>query len=134
MNLAQPMALYLSLWKSLNPHKPAPFPGTQTSYKQLHTNCFQDQLAKFHFYVSLHPEKTAGGSFNIADSDVGNTWESIWPGICAYFGLGATGPTEISGERWVQMHEEKWVGWEKENGLKANILRETAWGFLTTVA
>jgi hypothetical protein len=137
MNLAQPIALYLSLWRSLSPGKPVPFPGTKTSWPLLHTDAFQDQVAKMHIFVSLHPEKTAGGSFNIADSDTGNSWEKIWPGICQYFGLEGVGPTDDevpSGEAWVRLHRDQWRNWENKNNVKPNVLEETAWIFLTTVA
>jgi hypothetical protein len=137
MNLAQPIALYLSLWRSLNPDLPVPFPGTAKSWPLIHTDAFQDQVAKMHIYVSLHPEKTAGGSFNISDADQGKSWQEVWPGICNYFGLKATGPSENgtpTGESWVKLHEDKWSSWEQENRIKQNILRETAWVFLTQVA
>jgi hypothetical protein len=32
MNIEEPLALYLSLWKSLRPSDPVPFPGTAESY------------------------------------------------------------------------------------------------------
>src|ERR1700712_5229761 len=121
MNIAQPLAIYLSLWHSLNPKKPAPFPGTSTSYKFLQTNCFQDQVAKMHIYVSLHPEKTAGGSYNIADEDFGQSWEMIWSKLGEYFGVETRGPAEdgsLSGEAWVMSQQGRWESWEKEKGLK----------------
>lgn len=137
MNIAQPLAIYLSLWRSFNLDKPAPFPGTPTSYKFLQTNGFQDQVAKMHIFVSLHPEKTAEGSYNIADEDFGQSWEMIWGDICEYFGVRAVGPAEdgsLTGEAWVMSQQDRWENWEKEKGLKLGIVRETAWAFMTTVA
>jgi hypothetical protein len=134
MNLAQPIALYLSLWASLNPGEPAPFPGTATSYKQLHTDCYQDLVAKMHIYSSLNPEKTAGGSFNVADAVAGNSWETVWPDICRYFDVEAAGPKELAGEVWIMSVQEEWESWEKEKALKRNMMQETNWKFLTTVA
>lgn len=134
MNLAQPIALYLSLWASLNPGKAAPFPGTANSYKELHTDISQDLLAKMHIYVSLNPDKTAGGSFNVADATAGNSWETVWPDICRYFGVEAAGPHELAGEAWVVSVQEKWERWEEEKGLKKNMMRDTNWKFLTVVA
>ena len=138
MNLAQPIGLYLSLWSTLNPGKPIPFPGTIKAYSgphSLHTSCFQDQAAKLHIFASLHPEKTAGGSFNIADADVGGKWEDVWPGLCAYFGLQASGPVEgvVAGEEWVRGHKDEWNGWEESHGVKKGVLEGTIWGIMTFV-
>jgi hypothetical protein len=83
----------------------------------------------------LHPEKTAGGSFNVADSDVGRRWEDVWPGLCAYFGLEASGPMEgvVSGEEWVRGHNDEWSGWEESHGVKKGVLEATPWGIMTFV-
>jgi hypothetical protein len=51
MNIAEPLALYLSLWKSLHPSDSVPFPGTAESYEHLQSNISSDQLGKFHIYV-----------------------------------------------------------------------------------
>jgi hypothetical protein len=137
MNIAQPIGLYLSLWKFVNPNQPVPFPGTKASYTHLHSDCFQDQVAKMHIFVSLHPEKTAGGSFNIADTGEPQSWEMIWPGICRYFGLEAAGPPEsgsLAGEAWVFSRQADWPNWADSHGIKKDILTETAWDFLTAVA
>ncbi|KAL6907298.1 hypothetical protein GGI43DRAFT_431350 [Trichoderma evansii] len=136
MNLAQPLGLYLSLWKSLSPSIEAPFPGTEKAWTHLHTDISSTQLAQFHIYVSLHPEKTAGKAFNIADVDAGTTWQDTWPRIAAYFGLKGVGPAakgELSGQQWVESQKEKWDTWEKEKGLKPKVLENTVWDFMTTV-
>lgn len=136
MNLAQPIGIYLSLWSHLNHGKPAPFPGTTTSYRFSQSNGFQDIIAKMHIYVSLHPEKTAGQSYNIADEEFGRNWESTWPGICKYFGIEAGGPPEdgsLTGEGWVLSERDRWSTWEVDNGLKSGVVSQTAWGFMTTV-
>lgn len=137
MNLAQPMAIYLEMWRSLNPGKAAPFPGTRDSYTHLHSDCSQDQVAKTNIWVSLHSKETVGGSFNTADNDQGNSWEMVWPGICEFFGLEAAGPPEgndVAGEAWVMLQKDKWDSWEQEYGLKSGVVEETAWGFMTVVA
>jgi hypothetical protein len=136
MNIAQPLAIYLSMWQSLNPGKPAPFPGTKTSYRFKQSNGFQDIIAKMHIYVSLHPETTGHGSFNIADQEFGQSWEMIWSRLCEYFGVGAAGPAEndvLSGEAWVMSQQDNWENWEKEKRLKPGVVSETAWGFMTVV-
>ena len=138
MNIAEPLALYLSLWKSLRPTDPVPFPGTAESYTHWQSNISSDQLGKFHVYVSLHPEKTAGEAFNIADVDNPVSWEMVWPGIAAYFGLKWTGPIQesegLSGEKWMRAQNEIWGKWTKENGLREGVLDNTCWDFMTIVA
>lgn len=89
-----------------------------------------------HIYVSLHPEETAGQSYNIADEESGRSWESIWSKICQYFGIEATGPAEDdtpTGEAWVLSQRDRWSAWEEDSGLKSGIVSQTAWGFMTTV-
>jgi hypothetical protein len=137
MNIAEPLGLYLSLWKSLSPSLDVPFPGTEESYTHLQSNISSDQLGRFHIYASLHPEKTAGKSFNIADVDEGLSWEMTWPGIAAYFGLKGVGPVAkggLSGEEWVKAQKGKWDSWTKEKGLRQKVLDNTCWSFMTIVA
>ncbi|EHK44809.1 hypothetical protein TRIATDRAFT_299659 [Trichoderma atroviride IMI 206040] len=136
MNLAKPLGLYLSLWKSLSPSADVPFPGSEAAWTHLHTDVSSSQLAKFHIYVSLHPEKTAGKAFNIADVDAGTTWKDTWPGIAAYFGLKGVGPAakgQLSGYPWVESQKEKWDTWTKENGLRSDVLEKAPWDFMTVV-
>lgn len=92
MNIAEPLGLYLALWKSLGKSDEVPFPGTEESYKHVHSNGSQDIIARLMIYASLHPELTAGKSFNIADVDYSVSWSMVWPGITAYFGLKGVGP------------------------------------------
>lgn len=137
-NIAQPIALYLSLWKNMSSSLEVPFPGTFESYKTFHSDCSQDQLARFTIYVSLHPEQTAGESFNIADIDQPISWEMVWPGICEYFGLKAVKPvegeTQLSGESWITTKSSEWESWETQNKLKNKVLARTCWDFMTIAA
>ncbi|KAH7354988.1 hypothetical protein BKA65DRAFT_581662 [Rhexocercosporidium sp. MPI-PUGE-AT-0058] len=139
MNLAEPLALYLSLWKSLSPTKTVPFPGSAESYKHTQSNISSDQLGRFHIFASLHPELTAGKAFNIADEDRGISFEMIWPAIAAYFGLEGVGPVEdgdvkgLSGEGWVRKQESVWESWTREHGLREGVIENTCWGFMTIV-
>ncbi len=135
MNIAEPIALYASLWKSLGGSDEIPFPGSAESYINVHSDCGQDQVARLHIYASLNPDKTAGEAFNVADQDVPNSWRDVWPGIVAYFGLKGIGPSEkLSGEAWVRSQTAKWEEWTKEKGLKPKVLENTCWGFMTIVA
>jgi len=94
MNIAEPIALYCSLWESLGGSNKIPFPGTQPTYTTLHSDCSQDVVARMHIWASLNLDVTAGESFNVADADMSCSWESVWPGIAAYFGLEGVGPPE----------------------------------------
>jgi len=135
MNIAEPLALYLSLWKSLSPTLPVPFPGTKDSYRHLQSNISSDQLGRFHIFASLHPDKTAGKAFNIADVDEGLSWQMVWPGITSYFGLEAAGPVEggMSGEEWVMSKKMVWDSWTRDKGLREKVLDRTCWGFMSVV-
>lgn len=138
MNLAEPFALYLSLWKSLRPSNPVPFPGTAESYTHWQSNISSDQLGKFHIYASLHPEQTAGEAFNIADEDRPVSFQMVWSDIAAFFGLKGIGPIleseGLSGENWVMAQKEIWGKWTKENGLREKVIDNTCWDFMTIVA
>ncbi|KAL7919088.1 hypothetical protein ACQKWADRAFT_330032 [Trichoderma austrokoningii] len=136
MNLAEPLGLYLSLWKSFSPSAEVPFPGSEEAWTRIHTDVSSSQLARFHIYVSIHPEMTAGKAFNIADIDEGTTWKDTWPGIAAYFGLKGMGPAakgELSGSPWVETQKDKWEAWTKASGLRPKVLETAPWGFMTIV-
>ncbi|KAF8855381.1 hypothetical protein BDZ45DRAFT_793509 [Acephala macrosclerotiorum] len=137
MKIAEPLALYLSLWKSLSPNLPVLFPGTAESHTHQQSNISSDQLGRFHVYVSLHPELTAGKAFNIVDEDRGISWEMVWPGIVKYFGLLGVGPLneggKLGGEGWVKSQKDRWDPWTKENGLRPKVLNNTCWEFMTIV-
>ncbi|CZR63447.1 uncharacterized protein PAC_13344 [Phialocephala subalpina] len=107
MNIAEPLALYLSLLKSVNPTLSVPFPGTKESYTHLQSNCSSDQLGRFHVYDSLHPELTAGKAFNIADEDRGV--------------LGLWMEKERGAWGWVRGQKDLWDSWTKENGLRPKV-------------
>ena len=137
MNIAEPLALYASLWKSFSPSTKIPFPGTAESYTHLQSNISSDQLGRFHVYASLHPELTAGKAFNIADDDKGCSWAMVWPDIAAYFGLEGIGPVDgegSSGEKWVMGKKSVWDEWTAKNGLREKVLNNTCWEFMTVVA
>jgi hypothetical protein len=137
MNIAEPIALYCSLWKSLGGSDKIPFPGTKATYISLHSDCSQDVVARMHIWASLNPDVTAGESFNVADSDTSCSWESVWPGIAAYFGLEGVGPPEagqLAGEAWVKSKSAEWEAWMRGKQPKDEVLDNTCWGFMTTLA
>ena len=119
------------------PSTKIPFPGTAESYTHLQSNVSFDQLGRFHIYASFHPELTVGKAFNIADVDNGLSFEMVWPGIEAYFGLEGVGPVEgeeVSCEKWVLGKKGEWDEWTRKNWLREKVLQKTCWDFMTVVA
>jgi hypothetical protein len=121
MNLAQALGLFFRFYASRNgPGSKVPYPGPLAAYTALHTDISQDILARFHIYVSFHPDLTASEGFNIGDESNGVKWEDLWPQIASYFGL-----------KYMQAHESEAKAWAEENGLKEDALTGTNLGFLT---
>lgn len=137
MNLAQPIALFLSLYAAVHgPGAKVAFPGTQAAYDaSRHTDVAQDVLARFTLFVSLQARaRVAQRSFNIGDSDGGVTWGELWPGLAAYFGLEGVPPSaaaagEPLGVEWVNANKERWGRWEEEAGVRKGVLESTGWWF-----
>lgn len=135
MNIALALGLFLAFYR----HKKGEgakcfFPGNEVSWKALHTDSFQDIVARFHLYVSLHPEKTHGLAFNIGDG-AATSWERKWSVLCEYFGLRGVAPSEEGeGEgldiQWMLRQKESWPSWIKETGLRANALEGINWDHL----
>jgi hypothetical protein len=123
--LAQPIALYLSLFRRLNGEGASvTFPGNAKSWKILSNDSSQDILARFSIYASLNPTTCGQGQrFNVADNAKSSTWSAKWPIICDYFGLKGVGPPESgSGPQpgdYVGEHVDEWKVMEKEKGLES---------------
>ncbi|KIW09158.1 uncharacterized protein PV09_00093 [Verruconis gallopava] len=120
--LAQHLALYLSLYRHLNGEgAEVPFPGTPQSYKILHNDSFQDEIAKFSIYASLNGLGNGEG-YNTSGSATPHSWSQKWPVICAYFGLkGVDPPADGSAPQpynYVIDHKDEWEKIVKEKGLK----------------
>ena len=123
--LAQTMSIYLSMYKSIEGEgAECPFPGTEKSWKILSNDSSQDIVARFSIYASLHPEKTGGRAFNVADNDKASSWAQRWPVICAWFGLEGTGPREGAPQppAYIGQHMEKWQELVKKHGLKKGVM------------
>ncbi|KAL7273518.1 hypothetical protein RUND412_003613 [Rhizina undulata] len=134
MNVAQPLALFLSLYHSVyGPGARIPFPGTEKSWLNKHTDTSHDLLARFEIYASLNPEKTHAGTFNIADSETPVTWSEKWPVICKYFGLEGVGPhaeTSIGPQEWMKRHQPEWAKLVLRKELNDGRVEKSGWGFL----
>lgn len=134
MGFAQAMGIFLAMYVSIEGKgAECVFPGDEKVWKNLHTDTSQDLLAKFHIFAALNGDATHGKAFNIGDSD-GVTWESVWPELCAYFGLNGVGPREkatnnnkLVGLEWVLARKEEWGTWVKGNGLKEGFVETASW-------
>lgn len=135
MNVAQSLGLYLSFYRSTHGDGAScPFPGTQESWTALHTDSFQDLVARFHIHTSLHPEETHERSFNIGDGD-SVSWEMKWRLICRYFGLNGVDPqgqltNQVFGIDWLIVQKDKWSDWVLANGLERGSLENVNWDIL----
>lgn len=132
MNMAQGIAIYLSLCRSIHgPGAEVPFPGLEHGYHSTHSDTSQDVLAKMEIYASLNPERCGkGGVFNIADKDEPVTWAEVWPGICHYFGLKGVSPRtgSQSMEDFVQEHMAEWQAICSDQGLDQHAVKSQNWG------
>jgi hypothetical protein len=134
MGFAQSIGIFLSMYVSVEGKgAECVFPGDEMVWKNLHTDTSQDLLAKFHIFASLHPECTNGAAFNIGDSE-GIRWKSVWPELCAYFGLQGVGPRDAAtdkdklvGLEWILARKEKWGIWVEENGLNDGFIETASW-------
>lgn len=133
MNCAQGLGLWLSLAREVHgAGAKLPFPGSQGSWKNKHTDTFQDILGRMDIYAAVNHDKCGnGGAFNVADGDV-VTWSDKWPGICAYFDLEGTepGPEPYSIEEFVKKHSSTWQQLAQKHGLKEGIMEKFSWPFL----
>lgn len=120
--LAQAVALYLSLVREIEGEgAEVVFPGTMESWAIQSNDSSQDIIARFAIYASLHPEVSAGQSFNTADNAQSSSWSVKWPIICDYFGLKGVAPTKGSGPdpvRYTVENRERWLALEKKFGLQ----------------
>jgi hypothetical protein len=133
MNCAQGLGLWLSLAREVHGQgAKIPFPGSKGSWKNKHTDTFQDILGRMDIYAAVNHDKCGnGGIFNVADGDV-VTWSDKWPGICANFGLEGTepGPEPYSVEEFVKKNSSTWEKLAQKHGLKKNIMEQFSWPFL----
>ncbi|KAG9185196.1 hypothetical protein G6011_07740 [Alternaria panax] len=117
--LAQTLALYLSLYRSIEGEGvKCPFPGTEKSWVNQYNESPQDMVAHFSIHASLNSEKTASQSFNVGGQE--DSWSGKWPIICDYFGLEGTGPEEGSPQpgAYIDAHKKEWEVLEKKHDLK----------------
>ncbi|KXH25574.1 hypothetical protein CNYM01_00355 [Colletotrichum nymphaeae SA-01] len=129
------LGLYLSFYRSAYGCGAAcPFPGTQESWRALHTDSFQDLVARFHIHASLHPDKTHERSSYVRDGN-SFSWEMKWRLVCQYFGLDGVGPqdqpaSQAIGIDWLIAQRDGWPDWVLANGLEQGALENVNWDIL----
>ena len=131
--MAQAIAVFLSLYRYEEgegaevPYPSAGGPVGSMAWTMPHSDVSSDILARFHIFASLHPEKTSELFFNAVDGPA-DTWEDVWPQICAWFGLKAAQPDAqaFSSTKWIDEHKAKWSELAKVHGLRDGVMESTA--------
>lgn len=135
MNIAQGLGIFLSLYREVHgAGAKVAFPGSQGSWKNKHTDTFQDVLGRFDIFAAVHHDRCGkGGIFNVANGDL-VTWQSKWEGdnsIPGYFGLVGAPPSEPwSVEDFVKQNSSTWEQLVEKHGLKKGIMESFSWPFL----
>ncbi|KAM0207323.1 hypothetical protein ACHAQD_012115 [Fusarium lateritium] len=131
MNMAQGIAIYLTLFREVNgTDSKVPFPGYKHGYHSKHSDTFQDILSKMEIYAALHPEKCGdGGVFNVADGKT-ITWAQVWPNLCEHFGLVGVGPDASATPMldFVKKNKQVWADIAKRHQLNEKLIDEQGWG------
>ncbi|TKX21850.1 hypothetical protein C1H76_5944 [Elsinoe australis] len=131
MNMAQGIAIYLTLYKEVHGAKAkVPFPGYEHGYHSTHSDTFQDILSQMEIHAALNPDKCGnGGVFNVADGAT-VSWAGVWPKLCEHFGLVGVGPDAKSVPMldFVQKHKGVWVDLAKKHGVNEKLVDEQGWG------
>jgi hypothetical protein len=134
-SLAGHWAVYLFLWKLVyGTGSDVPFPGSDEGYASLYSETSAGLLAHAAIYASLHPDKSAGRLFNVADSSKPESMSVRWPQIASWFGLKGTPPV---GEKKVPSEFIKeHAGRLEEEGVKGvdiwNAEQLDAYGYWLT--
>lgn len=133
MNMAQGMAIYLTIYREVNgAGAVVPYPGSTKAYNCTHHDTFQDILSRLEIYAALNPAKCGdGGVFNATDGRT-VTWAQVWPRLCEHFGLVGQGPAEGSEpiEAFVKGNRAVWTALAKKHNLKESVIDEQGWGHL----
>lgn len=135
MNLIEPIALYLALYRFVNgPGAAVPFPGTHKCFTYLYTDSSQDIISKSEIYLSVIKSKEANGeAFNTADTATPGSWSMKWPMLAEYFGLKGTEPT-VDGwgdiDKWWDEHQADYRKMCETYGLQQRTISESSWIFV----
>ena len=128
------LGLYLSLYRKVHGDGATiAFPGSQKSWRNRHTDSWQDTIGKLSIWTAINDH---AGPFNCVDRPT--TWEAKWPAICADFGLKATGPGEkpwsmLEPMQWVQQHDKEVRELIKDHNLIGDSWQGANWVFLWAI-
>ncbi|KAJ7799677.1 hypothetical protein B0H14DRAFT_2902418 [Mycena olivaceomarginata] len=75
-----------------------PYPGTEKGYDTKFNDASSEIIAKLAIWASLHPEKSGGQLFNIADRAEPSTMRERWPALAAFF--------RPPGEEYARKHQD----------------------------
>jgi len=122
-NLTAHWATYLSLYAHVE-GKGAKvlFPGSEAGWTCLSNDVSAAMVAKSAIWASLHPEKTRGQIFNIADREKPVSMQEKWPALAKYFGLEGVGPSDDPNVLPPSKYAEKHAHVLKQLGIKANTV------------
>ncbi|KAL4881842.1 hypothetical protein BJY04DRAFT_188185 [Aspergillus karnatakaensis] len=134
MNMAQGIALYLSLYREVHGRgAKVPFPGESHGYRARHMDTSQDMLSRLEIYVAVNRDREEignGSVFNAADGVV-RSWAEKWPGVCKYFGLegveAVQGVEKESMEGFVRGHMKEWEALAERFGLRRDTVEWQNW-------
>lgn len=131
MNMAQGIAIYLTLFKEVHGAKAkVPFPGYEHGYHSTHSDTFQDILSQMEIHAALNIDKCGnGGVFNVADGAT-VTWAEVWPKLCEHFSLVGVGPdaSAVPMVDFIQKHKGIWTELAKKHGVNEKLVEEQGWG------
>ncbi|CAG8934657.1 unnamed protein product [Penicillium salamii] len=134
MNMAQGLALYLSVFRTVHGKSAqVSFPGTDKGYLCKHSNTSQDQLSKMEIHTALMSQLPVNGAaFNVADEDKPVTWAQVWPRLCSLFGLIGVGPhgtaeQQQSMEAFVMSNRAAWEATCEQFSLRRDSIDEQGW-------
>ncbi|KIW01511.1 uncharacterized protein PV09_06989 [Verruconis gallopava] len=133
---ARLLALYLSLYRKVHGEGAEfPFPGSQKSWTNRHTDSWQDTIGKLSIWAATQDLRN-GEAFNCVDKPT--TWKEKWGPICAFFGLKGTGPGErpydmMQSTQWVHQHKKEIDELIKEHGLIGDSWTTANWVFMWAI-
>ena len=138
MNLLEPVALYLSLYRYVHGRgATVPFPGSRKCFLYTHTDSSQGITAKAEIYLSVvKPADANGEAFNIVDTETPGPWSVKWLMLAAYFGLKGTGPSAHGWggiDQWWNDHQADYQKMCESYGLQQRKVPESAWTFVRAI-
>lgn len=130
-NITAHWATYLSLYAHVEGKgTKVPFPGSEAGWTCLSNDVAAATVAKSAIWASLHPEKTGGQIFNIADQERPVSMREKWPVLARYFGLEGVAPSDDPNILPPSEYVKKHAHVLERLGIKANTVFQGA--FLDT--